>query len=47
MKLMLVKMLSFTQRIDRQHIQIALTLAALVLFVLGVGAPEDGGLTPH
>ncbi len=47
MKNMLVKLLSFTQKIDRHHIQIALSLVALVLFALGVGAPEDGGFTPH
>jgi hypothetical protein len=30
-------------RINRQHIQLILTLIALALFVLGVGAPMDGG----
>lgn len=30
------------QKIDRQHIQLVLTLIAIVLMVLGVGAPSDG-----
>ncbi|MBU4352839.1 MAG: hypothetical protein KJ939_07225 [Nanoarchaeota archaeon] len=31
------------QKINRQHIQFAFALLALVLLVLGAGAPEDGG----
>ncbi len=31
-------------RLDRRHLQVALMVLALVLFVLGAGAPEgDGG----
>ena len=30
-------------KINRQHLQIILTLIALALLVLGVGAPMDGG----
>jgi len=30
-------------KINRQHLQVALTLIALVMLVLGVGAPMDGG----
>jgi len=30
-------------KVNRQHIQLILTLIALVLLVLGVGAPSDGG----
>ncbi len=38
----------YAQKINRQHIQLALTLIALVLLVLGVGAPgESGGVGPH
>ena len=32
-----------TQKISRQHLQLALTLASLALLVLGIGAPADGG----
>lgn len=31
------------QKIDRQHIQLVLTLVVLAMLVLGVGAPNDGG----
>jgi len=37
----------FVRRINRQHIQVVFALLALVLFVLGAGAPDDGGLIPH
>lgn len=30
-------------KINRQHIQFILTLIALAMLVLGVGAPSDGG----
>jgi hypothetical protein len=30
-------------KINRQHIQLVLTLIALAMLVLGVGAPNDGG----
>lgn len=33
----------YAQKINRQHIQLALTLVSLVLLVLGVGAPTEGG----
>lgn len=32
-----------TTRINRQHIQLVLTLIALAMLVLGAGAPNDGG----
>jgi hypothetical protein len=47
MKSQVLQVLSVFQKIDKQHVQIALSLLALVLFVLGVGAPEDAGLTPR
>jgi hypothetical protein len=31
------------QKINRQHIQLALVILSLTMLVLGVGAPEDGG----
>jgi hypothetical protein len=34
---------SLTQKINRQHVQVAFALLALVMLVLGAGAPEDGG----
>ena len=30
-------------KINRQHIQLAFVLLSLVMLVLGVGAPDDGG----
>jgi hypothetical protein len=33
-----------SQKINRQHIQMAFALLALVLLVLGAGAPDDGGI---
>lgn len=30
-------------KIDRQHIQLLLTIIVLAMLVLGVGAPSDGG----
>jgi hypothetical protein len=40
----LAKFFFFTQKINRQHIQFAVALLALVLFVLGAGAPEGGSI---
>jgi hypothetical protein len=36
-------LLQLGTKINRQHIQLILTLIALALLVLGVGAPMDGG----
>jgi len=38
----------FASKINRQHIQVILALAALAMLVLGVGAPTGGGTGgPH
>jgi hypothetical protein len=37
---------SLSQKINRQHVQFILVLFALVLFVLGAGAPEGSGPGP-
>jgi hypothetical protein len=47
MKTKISKFFIFTQKINRQHIQVALTLLALTLFVLGDGDPADAGVLPH
>ena len=47
MKSQFAKLFAFTQKFDRRHIQVAFALLALVLFVLGAGAPEDGGAMPR
>ncbi len=47
MKQQFAKLIVLSQKINRQHIQLALALIALVLFVLGAGAPEDGGWGPR
>jgi hypothetical protein len=41
MKTQLFKLSQFASKINRQHIQFSLALLALVLFVLGAGAPTD------
>ena len=33
-----------SQKVNRQHIQMVFALLAVVLLVLGAGAPEDGGI---
>ena len=47
MKTRIAKLFIFTQKINRQHIQVAFALLALVLFFLGAGAPSDGGINSH
>ncbi|NWF62819.1 MAG: hypothetical protein HXY38_00800 [Chloroflexi bacterium] len=38
----------YTSKINRQHIQLALAVATLVMLVIGAGAPSDaGGIGPH
>lgn len=32
-----------SSKINRQHLQLALTIIALAMLVLGIGAPMDGG----
>jgi hypothetical protein len=43
MKNRLALLASSTQKINRSHIQFILTVIALAMLVLGVGAPNDGG----
>lgn len=44
MKAQLTQLVLGVQKIDRQYIQLAMVLVALVLMVLGVGAPDDRGV---
>ena len=37
------QLIILSTKINRQHLQLALTIVALVMLVLGVGAPMDGG----
>lgn len=37
------QLVSVSQKVNRQHVQIAFAVLALVMMVLGAGAPEDGG----
>jgi hypothetical protein len=46
MKKQIARLLAFSQTISRQHLQFILALFALVLFVLGAGAPEGSGPGP-
>ena len=35
-------------KVNRQHVQLILAVAALAMLVLGIGAPSDGGpVNPH
>jgi hypothetical protein len=43
MKARLIQLVLGVQKINRQYIQLAMVLVALVLMVLGVGAPDDRG----
>jgi hypothetical protein len=47
MKNQFAKFVQLSSKVNRQHIQVAMTLLALVLFVLGAGAPADGGRLPR
>jgi hypothetical protein len=38
---------SLATKVNRNHVQVAFALLALVLFVLVAGAPSDGGWVPH
>lgn len=43
MKKMFARLVLSTQKVNRQHIQMAFALLALIMLVLGAGAPDDGG----
>ena len=43
MKNLINKSVLFTSKINKTHVQFAYMLLALVLLVLGAGAPEDIG----
>jgi hypothetical protein len=43
MNFKLSQLVLFTQKINRQHIQMAFVLLTLVLLVLGASAPTDSG----
>lgn len=47
MKTKLNQILVVANKVNRQHIQLALALLALILFVLGAGAPDGGGIVGH
>ena len=43
MKNKLASFVFSVQKIDRQHVQLILVTVSLVMLVLGIGAPVDGG----
>jgi len=43
MKNKFASLVLFSQKINRQHVQLVLVIVSLVMLVLGVGAPTDGG----
>ncbi len=47
MKTKVANLFLFAQKINRQHVQVAFALLALVLLVLGAGAPESSGPGPY
>ena len=47
MKNLINRFVLFVPRVDRQKIQMAFALIALVLLVLGAGAPDNGGIGNH
>lgn len=47
MKQQLAKLFLFSQKIKPQHIKLALSLFAITMFVIGAGAPDDGGFDPR
>ena len=47
MKSQLNQVFAGVVKIKKQHMQLIVTLLALILLVLGVGAPDNGGLVGH
>lgn len=47
MKTTLTHLFLSAQKLDLRHVRIAFALIALVLLVLGAGAPDDGGYIAH
>lgn len=43
MKNKLASLMISAQKINRQHLQLVIVIISLVMLVLGVGAPTDGG----
>lgn len=44
----IARLAMFSSKINRQHMQLAFVILALVMLVLGIGAPSDGGgVSPH
>lgn len=41
------KLVLSLQGLDMRHVRVAFALLALVLLVLGAGAPDDGGHIAH
>lgn len=39
----LAQLFAFSNKINRQHIQLVFVVITLVMLVLGAGAPDDGG----
>ncbi len=48
MKNQIARLAVLSTKINRQHIQLVFAIIALVMLLLGIGAPLDGGGTnPH
>lgn len=41
--LAIISLSNIYSKINRQHVQLFFVLLSLVMLVIGVGAPEDGG----
>lgn len=48
MKNTIAQLALLSNKVNRQHVQLAFTILALALLVLGIGAPSDGSpVSPH
>lgn len=44
----LARLVFFSSKVNRQHLQFLFAIVALAMLVLGIGAPSDGGpVNPH
>ena len=47
MKNQLARIALLSTKINREHVQLVFAVVALAMLVLGIGAPSDGGPSPH
>ncbi len=47
MKNKIVRVALFTNKINRQHVQVVFAILAVAMLVLGIGAPVGSSIGPH